>query len=95
MAKASMASKIKQLTARQQEILRLVSLGCDSGEIAEILDVAPSTVNNHRTNLMNVLGVNKAAVLTRLAIKHNISPINDKLSAKEKRLSGRRDDGWN
>ena len=95
MAKASMNTRINQLTPRQLEILRLVSLGCDSGEIAEILDVAPSTVNNHRTNLMNVLGVNKAAVLTRLAIKYRISPIDDKLTAKEKRLSGRKGDGWN
>jgi DNA-binding CsgD family transcriptional regulator len=95
MAKATMQTKIDTLTPRQKEILRLVSLGCDSGEIAEILDVAPSTVNNHRTNLMTVLGVNKAAVLTRLAIKYKISPITDVLTTKEKRLSGRRNDGWN
>jgi DNA-binding CsgD family transcriptional regulator len=95
MARPNMQKKIELLTPRQREILRLVSLGCDSGEIAEILDVAPSTVNNHRTNLMSTLGVNKAAVLTRLAIKYRISPIDDKLTAKEKRLSGRSGDGWN
>jgi DNA-binding CsgD family transcriptional regulator len=95
MARSDMQKKIGMLTPRQKVILRLVSLGCDSGEIAEILDVAPSTVNNHRTNLMSTLGVNKAAVLTRLAIKYKISPLEDRLSAKEKRLSGRSSDGWN
>ena len=95
MAKDKMQAKMDTLTPRQLEILRLVSLGCDSGEIADVLKVAPSTVNNHRTNLMAALGVNKAAVLTRLAIKYKISSLQDKLSAKEKRLSGRRNDGWN
>jgi DNA-binding CsgD family transcriptional regulator len=89
-----MAAKMALLTPRQAEILRLISLGCDSGDIARLLDISPSTVNNHRSNLMRVLAVNKAAILTRLAVKHRVSNLKDKLSAKEKRLIGRSDDGW-
>ena len=37
----------------------------------------------------------KAALLTRLAIKMRISPLNDKLTLTEKRRSGRKNDGWN
>jgi DNA-binding CsgD family transcriptional regulator len=87
--------KMNLLTPRQKEILRLVSLGCDSGEIAEILNVSSSTVNNHRTNMMGTLGVKKAAVLTRLAVKYRVSDLSDKLTTRERRLSGRRSDGWN
>ena len=37
----------------------------------------------------------KAALLVRIAIKHRVSPLNDRLTAAEKRRSGRRRDGWN
>ena len=83
------------LTPRQREIVRLVSLGCSVHEIADILDLAPSTVDNHKTRAMERLGVNKVALLTRMAVKHRISALKDKLSPKEKRLSGRKNDGWN
>jgi len=83
------------LTPRQREIVRLVSLGCSVNEIADILDLAPSTVDNHKTRAMQRLGTNKIALVARLAIKHRISSLKDKLTAKEKRRSGRRKDGWN
>ena len=83
------------LTARQQEIVRLVSLGCTVGEMAAILKLSPSTVDNHRARAMAVLGTDKAALVTRLAIKLRISSLTDKLSAAEKRRSGRSRDGWN
>jgi len=41
------------------------------------------------------LGTDKVALLTRWAIKLGISPLNDRLSEREKRLSGRKNDGWN
>jgi len=44
---------------------------------------------------MGKLGTNKLALLTRIAIKQRISPLNDRLTPAEKRLSGRRNDGWN
>jgi DNA-binding CsgD family transcriptional regulator len=83
------------LTPREIEVTRLISLGCTMREIAKILDLSPSTVDNHRQSIMNKLGTDKAALVTRLALKHRISTMKDKLTAKEKRLSGRRKDGWN
>jgi hypothetical protein len=44
---------------------------------------------------MKTLGTDKATLLTRIAIKHKISPMDDKLTASEKRKSGRKNDGWN
>jgi DNA-binding CsgD family transcriptional regulator len=84
-----------QLTPRQSEIVRLVSLGCTSTEIAAILGVAVSTVDNHKAAAMKILGTDKASLVARLAIKHKFTTIDDKLTPTEKRRSGRKNDGWN
>ena len=83
------------LSPREKQVVRLLSLGCTVIEAAAILKLAPSTVDNHKTRAMTKLGTNKVALLTRLAIKHRISSLRDKLKPLEKRASGRRDDGWN
>lgn len=83
------------LTPRQTEVVRLISLGCTNHEIAAILKISPSTVENHRTSAMEALGTDKAALLTRLAVKLRISSMKDKLTPTEKRRSGRKNDGWN
>lgn len=83
------------LSPRQTEIVRLASLGCTTGEIAAILKIAESTVDNHKAAAMNALGTDKAALVARLAIKHKISSLNDQLTTAEKRKSGRKNDGWN
>jgi len=83
------------LTDREREVVRLVSLGCTVGEAAKILQLAPSTIDNHRTRAMAKMGVDKAALLTRVAIKRRITSLRDHLTVNEQRRSGRRDDGWN
>jgi DNA-binding CsgD family transcriptional regulator len=84
-----------QLTPRHKEVIRLLSLGCTVKEAARILKISPSTVDNHKTEAMARLGTDKLALVTRLAIKLKVSPLNDRLTPREKRLSGRKDDGWN
>lgn len=83
------------LTSRQREVIRLVSLGCTNEEMALILGLAISTVDNHRARAMAELGTDKAALVTRLAIKHRVTTMKDKLTPSEKRKSGRKRDGWN
>ena len=83
------------LTPREKEVVRLSSLGCTDQEAARILKLAPSTVNNHKARAMAKLGTDKAALLTRLALKLKVTTMNDKLTAAEKRKAGRKDDGWN
>jgi DNA-binding CsgD family transcriptional regulator len=84
-----------QLTPREKEVVRLVSLGCSRFEIGKILKLAPSTVDAHKARAMSKLGTDKATLLTRLAIKMKITDLKDKLTAAEQRKSGRKDDGWN
>jgi len=83
------------LTPRQREVVRLVSLGCTNHEIAAILGLAEPTIDNHRDRAMAALGTDKAALLTRLAIKHRFTSLKDALTPAEKRKSGRKHDGWN
>lgn len=96
MAKAKTpAASDKQLSQREKEVIRLISLGCTVREAATILKLASHTVDNHKARAMRKLGTDKAALLTRLAIRLRISPLNDKLTSAEKRRSGRKRDGWN
>jgi DNA-binding CsgD family transcriptional regulator len=83
------------LTKRHREIVRLLSLGCTVNEVSKILKLSPSTVDNHKTAAMARLGTDKLALLTRLAIKLRITTLGDKLTPRERRLSGRKHDGWN
>lgn len=92
---SNMKQKVAALTPRQLEVVRLVSLGCIVEEIANILNLAISTVDNHKAAAMRTLGTDKATLLTRIAIKHKISPLEDRLTPAEKRKSGRKNDGWN
>jgi DNA-binding CsgD family transcriptional regulator len=83
-------SRVAKLTQRHRQVVRLVSLGCTITEIAEILGLSPNTVDNHRLRAMKILGVDRATVLTRVAIKYRISPMGDQLTRTERRKSGRK-----
>jgi DNA-binding CsgD family transcriptional regulator len=84
-----------QLTKREIEVVRLVSLGCTVAEAAAVLKLAPSTVDNHKNRAMGKLGTDKVALLTRIAIKHRYTTLKDRLTVQEKRRSKRQRDGWN
>ena len=57
------------LTPRQREVLQLVAEGYSSKEIASSLNVALKTVETHRTELMERLGIHGVASLVRYAIQ--------------------------
>ena len=84
-----------RLTPREEQLLRLVSLGCSVKEVAAILGVAPSTADNHKARLMAKLGTDKVVLATRLAIQYGVAPMDDRLTPAEQRASGRSNDGWN
>ncbi len=56
------------ITKREQEILNLVSVGKTSSEIADKLFLSVRTVESHRYNLMQKLGIKNAAGLARYSI---------------------------
>jgi DNA-binding NarL/FixJ family response regulator len=57
------------LTPRQREILQLVAEGNTSKEIAEQLGLSFKTVETHRTQIMERLGVHDLAGLVRFAVR--------------------------
>jgi DNA-binding NarL/FixJ family response regulator len=61
-----------RLTRRETEILQQIAEGKTSQEIAEILFISPRTVDTHRANLIQKLGVKNSAGLVRYAIERNL-----------------------
>ena len=61
------------LTARQREVLQLVSEGRSTKEIATILNVSVKTVEFHKFRVMQQLGIHTTADLTKYAITHGIT----------------------
>ena len=59
----------KRMTKREKEILQLIVDGHTSTEIAKTLFISPRTVEKHRSNLMNKLGLKNTAALVRYAIE--------------------------
>ncbi|MFC8826471.1 response regulator [Streptomyces sp. NPDC057137] len=59
----------KAVTAREEEILKLVAEGHSSKEIAELLVISAKTVERHRANLLQKLGLKDRVELTRYAIR--------------------------
>ena len=61
-----------QLTARQRDVLRLILKGQRMKEIASALDLSPRTVETHKYDLMEALGVHSTPELVKYAIEHRL-----------------------
>lgn len=61
-----------ELTPRQREVLQLVAEGKSTKEISAALKISIKTVEFHRNNLMDELGVRSIAELTRYAMSRGI-----------------------
>jgi len=57
------------LTAREQEVMRMLAEGLNAKEVAAQLYISPKTVENHRTNLMKKLDLHSSVELVRYAAK--------------------------
>lgn len=57
------------LSAREVEVMQSIAEGKSNKEIGSLLGVATKTVDNHRSRLMQKLGVHNAASLTLVAVR--------------------------
>lgn len=64
----SESNPLDRLTTRQREVLQLIAGGFSSKEIARELGLSMKTVNTHRTDIMEQLGIHDIAGLVRFAI---------------------------
>lgn len=62
------------LTARQREVLRLVAGGKSTKEIAFDLNLSVKTVETHRAQIMERLGIRDVAGLVRYALRTGLIP---------------------
>ncbi len=64
--------KPKELSARETKVLKLLVGGNTSKDIAALLDISHRTVEVHRRNIMEKLGINHLPGLTKYALKNNL-----------------------
>ena len=73
-----------RLTPREQEIVRLVADSRTNKEIATLLSISVRTVETHRSNIMEKLGIHSVSDLIMYAIRNglkDVSPQGGRLSA--------------
>jgi DNA-binding NarL/FixJ family response regulator len=66
------AASVDSLTPRQREVLQLVAEGHSAKEIASRLGISARTVEFHKYQVMETLGLHSSAELTHVAIKSGL-----------------------
>ena len=60
------------LTPREQEVVKLIAESYGNRAIAETLVISEKTVERHRANILEKLGMRDRVELTRYAIRHGL-----------------------
>jgi len=68
-------SRLDALTAREQEVLRLIGKGLTRSEIAEILHRSPKTIDGHREAIMEKLDIHDRGELVRFALREGLAEL--------------------
>ena len=68
----SKVNALSALSAREQQVLKLVLEGRSSKEIAALMGVKPSSIDTYRSRIMAKLEVQDVIGLVRLAIRHGV-----------------------
>ncbi len=66
------ATQLDVLTAREQEVCRLLAYGYTNAEVAAKLFISDRTVETHRNNIMSKLDLRSRAQLVRFAIDNGL-----------------------
>lgn len=61
------------LTPREREVLQLIAEGNSTKEIAHSLNVSVKTIETHRRQIMDKLGITSVAALTKYALKEGLT----------------------
>lgn len=70
----SIAQELRTLTSREMEVLTLVAEGWTNQDIADHLGISIKTVQAHRANVMDKLGLHNVTQLVRFALRHGLIP---------------------
>ncbi|MDD4159648.1 MAG: response regulator transcription factor [Synergistaceae bacterium] len=69
--------KLKDLSARERQILRLISASRSVKEIAEELHISRSTADTHKANIMRKLGCENTGELIRFAMREGFIDLDE------------------
>jgi len=72
MRKQGVTESYDLLTEREREVLHLLAEGKSNKEAAAVLNLSPYTIDTHRTNLMQKLGLHNTAEIVLYAVRHAI-----------------------
>jgi len=70
--KASARARLDRLSVRELEIFTHLAEGSSAAEIAAKLSRSSKTINNHRTRILQKLGLKNATELVRLALQSGL-----------------------
>ena len=89
----SVRQPLKRLTRRQLEVLRLVSEGQTTRQMAERLMVSAKTVETHRGAMTKRLGIREVARQVRYAVRVGLVPAGDPAEGVLRSKADEEDDG--
>jgi len=64
-----------KLTVRERQVLQLIAEGNSTKEIAKVIRVSIKTVESHKLNIREKLGIDSLAGLTKFAIREGITTL--------------------
>jgi DNA-binding NarL/FixJ family response regulator len=67
-----LADSYERLTDRERQVLQLLAEGRTNKEAAQLLGLAPSTIETHRTNMMQKLNLHSTAEIVLYAVRKKI-----------------------
>jgi DNA-binding NarL/FixJ family response regulator len=67
------SSRYDLLSAREQQIFRLVIEGNPTKNIAELLCLSPKTVEKHRSNISKKIGMSEPLAMLKFAMKIGVA----------------------
>ncbi len=75
LAEAEAGSALAVLSGREREVMQLIAGGRSTKEIAGELHLSVKTVESHRKQIMDKLGLHSVAELTKYAIREGLTPL--------------------
>ncbi len=66
------AQMLDPLSPRETEVVKLIAEGLTSNEISAVLSISENTVERHRSNVLDKLGLRDRVALTRYAIRRGL-----------------------
>lgn len=64
------------LSGREREVLQILAEGKSTKDAADILHVSVKTIESHRKQIMDKVGLHSIAELTKYAIREGLTPLN-------------------